>query len=121
MTAYLDALNAHDADRIAACVSSDFVNEHTSTGGVSRVGRAAYRAALDEFLGAFADLHYEPEQLLVDGSRCAVPYRMTAVLQGLPLDVRGVFVFVVDEAGLIGKRTDYWDSAQVPRPTDRLG
>lgn len=120
VTAYLDALNAHDADRIAACVSLDFLNEHTSTGGVGRVGRVAYRAALDGFLAEFTDLHYEPEQLLVDGSRCAVPYRMTAVLQGRPLDVRGVFVFVVDGAGLISKRTDYWDSAQVPRPTRRL-
>lgn len=120
VTAYLDALNAHDADRIAGCVSLDFVNEHTSTGGVSRIGRAEYRAALEGFLGEFADLHYEPEQVLVDGSRCAVPYRLTAVLQGRPLAVRGVFVFVVDEAGLISKRTDYWDSAQVQRATDRL-
>lgn len=120
VTAYLEALNAHDADRIAACVSADFVNEHTSSGGVSRTGRAAYRAALDEFLDEFVDLHYEPEQVLVDGSRCAVPYRMTAVLHGRPLDVRGVFVLVVDEAGLIGRRTDYWDSAQVPRPERRL-
>jgi ketosteroid isomerase-like protein len=115
VTAYLAALNAHDADGIAACVSPEFVNEHTAVGAVSRRGRAEYRAALDGFLTAFADLHYEPEQVLVDGSRCAVPYRMTARLDGRSLDIRGVFVFVVDEGGLIARRTDYWDSGQVPR------
>jgi ketosteroid isomerase-like protein len=115
VTAYLDALNAHDPDRIAACVAPDFVNEHTAVGAVSRTGRAEYRAALDGFLGSFADLHYEAEQVLVDGSGCAVPYRMTARLDGLPLDIRGVFVFAVDEDGLIIRRTDYWDSGQVPR------
>jgi steroid delta-isomerase-like uncharacterized protein len=113
--AYLDALNAHDADRIAACVADDFVNEHTSIGGVDRHGRAAYRGALDRFLADFVDLHYAPEQYIAEGAHCAVPYRMTAVMKGQPLDLRGVFVFAVDEAGLIARRTDYWDSGAVPR------
>jgi ketosteroid isomerase-like protein len=110
---YLDALNAHDADRVASWVAPDFVNEHTAAGAVSRHGRAAYRAALDRFLADFAGLHYAPEQVIVDGPNCAVPYRMTALLNGRPLDIRGVFVFVVGDDGLIAKRTDYWDSAGV--------
>lgn len=112
---YLDALNAHDADRIAACVAEDFVNEHIAVGGVDRHGRAAYRAALDRFLVDFAQLHYAPEQYIVDGARCAVPYRMTALMHGRPLDLRGVFIFAVDQQGLIERRTDYWDSGAVPR------
>ena len=110
---YLDALNAHDADRVASWVADDFVNEHTAKGAISRYGRAEYRAALDGFLAGFADLRYEVEKLLVDGPDCAVPYRLTAVMNGAPLDIRGVFVFVVNEDGLIAKRTDYWDSANV--------
>lgn len=113
--AYIDALNAHDADRVAACVADDFVNEHTAVGGVDRHGRAAYRAALDRFLADFAQLHYAPEQYIVDGARCAVPYRMTALLRGHRLDLRGVFVFRVDEHGLVARRTDYWDSGSLPR------
>lgn len=115
VTDYLEALNAHDADRVAACVAPGFVNEHTAVGGVNRYGRAAYRAALDGFFGQFACLRYEAEQVIVNGTSAAVPYRMTALLQGYPLDIRGVFVFSVDEDGLIAKRTDYWDSGQVPR------
>ena len=110
---YLDALNAHDADRVVSWVSRDFVNEHTAKGAVSRHGRAEYRAALDGFLADFADLHYAVEDLIVDGVNCAVPYRMTAVLNGRALDIRGVFVFVVDDGGLLAKRTDYWDSGNV--------
>ena len=111
--AYLDALNAHDADRVASWVAPDFVNEHTAKGAVSRHGRAEYRAALDGFLADFVDLHYAVEHLIVEGPNCAVPYRMTARMQGRPLDIRGVFVFVVNEDGLIAERTDYWDSGNV--------
>lgn len=116
--AYLAALNAHDPDTAAACVAEDFVNEHTSTMGHSRRGRAEYRRALDEFLADFTELNYAAEQVIVDGARIAVPYRMSCRVQsagGAPLEVRGVFVFAVDETGLISHRTDYWDSAEVRR------
>lgn len=115
---YLDALNAHDADAIAACVAEDFVNEHTSAMGHSRYGRAAYRAALDGFLAGFADLHYEVEELLADGDRAAVAYRMSfrSVSDGgTPVVVRGVFRFHVGVDGLISHRVDYWDSGEVTR------
>jgi len=114
---YLAALNAHDADAIAACVAQDFVNEHTSTLGHSRRGRAEYRRALDDFLAGFGDLRYEVEDVLVDGARAAVPYRMSFLMRSAgdaPVSVRGVFVFTVEE-GLIAHRTDYWDSGEVTR------
>lgn len=114
---YLAALNAHDPDAIAACVAEDFVNEHTSSMGHSRRGRANYREALDEFLDGFENLHYEVEQLLVDGADAAVRYRMSFELRsagGRPVSVRGAFVFGVED-GLITHRVDYWDSGDVQR------
>ncbi|MER7568815.1 nuclear transport factor 2 family protein [Streptomyces sp. NPDC097941] len=115
--AYLAALNAHDADAVAACVAEDFVNEHTSSMGQSRKGRAEYRAALTGFLENFGDLHYAPERFLVDGESAAVPYVMTFLMRSAgdrPVRVRGVFVFTVAD-GLIARRTDYWDSGEVQR------
>jgi steroid delta-isomerase-like uncharacterized protein len=115
--AYLAALNAHDADAVTACVAEDFVNEHTSSTGQSRKGRAAYRAALTGFLENFVDLHYEPERLLVDGESAAMPYVMTFRMRSAgdrPVRIRGVFVFNV-AGGLITRRTDYWDSGEVQR------
>ncbi|WP_217238067.1 nuclear transport factor 2 family protein [Streptomyces sp. AC555_RSS877] len=115
--AYLAALNAHDADAVAACVAEDFVNEHTSSMGQSRRGRAEYRAALTGFLENFKDLHYAPESFLVDGGSAAVPYVLTFLMRSAddrPVRVRGVFVFTV-AGGLITRRTDYWDSAEVQR------
>jgi ketosteroid isomerase-like protein len=99
-------------------VSEDFVNEHTSERGHSRHGRAAYRAALQRFLAEFADLRYEIAQVLVDGDRAAVEYRMSFRMlpaEGRPVSVRGVFLFRVDAAGLIAHRIDFWDSAVVDR------
>lgn len=117
VTAYLAALNAHDPDAVAARVTEDFVNEHTSARGSSLVGRAAYRERLPGFLGAFTGLHYAVEELLVDGDRAALAYRMTASVQQeggppAPIDVRGVFRFTVRD-DLVAARADYWDGEVV--------
>ena len=112
---YLAALNSGDVDRIAARVSEDFYNEHTSALGTSLRGRDAYRERLPSFLAAFGGLHYEVEDLIVAGDRAAVAYRMTATWHGeTPVTIRGMFRFRV-EGGLIAHRIDYWDSAEFER------
>src|SRR5580693_5450039 len=85
--AYLDALNRGDADEIAACVSEDFINEHTSTLGESIVGREAYRKRVGQFLQTFARLHYDTEAMIVDGGQVAVPYRMSAIWRDKPFTI----------------------------------
>jgi steroid delta-isomerase-like uncharacterized protein len=112
--AYIDALNAHDADGVAALVTADFWNEHTSSMGTSVRGRRAYRERLDGFLAAFVDLRYVVEDVIAEGSKVAVPYSMTAVMDGAPIEVRGMFRFEVRD-GAIAHRVDYWDSAGLPR------
>jgi limonene-1,2-epoxide hydrolase len=117
---YLAALNAHDADAAAACVAADFCNEHTSALGHTVRGRDAYRARLPEFLARFADLHYEPEDWIVDGDRAAVPYRMTClVVDGAErhsVAIRGMFRFRVEHDEII-HRVDYWDGSEFTRQT----
>ncbi|WP_326640611.1 nuclear transport factor 2 family protein [Streptosporangium sp. NBC_01755] len=118
---YVEALNAHDADAIAACVSEDFVNEHTSVLGRNVTGRHRYRANLTGFLADFVDLRYEVEDLLVEGDRASLAYRMSfrlASAGGRPVGVRGVFRFRVDADGMIAHRIDYWDSGEVRRQLD---
>ncbi|MBT0772444.1 nuclear transport factor 2 family protein [Kineosporia sp. J2-2] len=115
---YLSALNAHDVAAVLACVTDDFVNEHTAAGGVDRIGKAAYAAALPGFLASFADLAYEPDTFIRDGARAAVPYRMSfrhLPSGGTPVSVRGVFVFTIAPGGLISRRVDHWDSGEVAR------
>lgn len=114
--AYIEALNAHDVDRIASCVSEDFVNEHTSAAGHSLVGRDAYRERLPRFLGDMQGLHYDVEEVIADGDRCALAYRMGATWQGHPFSIRGVFRMRVRD-GLIAHRVDYWDSLDFMKQT----
>jgi steroid delta-isomerase-like uncharacterized protein len=115
--AYLDALNRGDADDIAACVSEDFINEHTSTLGETIVGRETYRKRVSQFLQTFAKLHYDTETIIVDGGQVAVPYRMSAVWRDRPFTIRGMFRFRVEQ-GHIVHRVDYWDSADFTRQVD---
>jgi steroid delta-isomerase-like uncharacterized protein len=114
---YLAALNAHDPDAVAAAVTEDFVNEHTSARGTSVTGRAAYRERLPGFLAAFDGLRYEVEDHIVDGARAAVPYTLTATVDGRPVRIRGVFRFTVRD-GLIAHRVDYWDGEDFRRQTE---
>lgn len=124
-TEFIAALNSHDPDRIAACVTPDFHNEHTSSLGNSLRGREAYRARLPVFLASFTDLSYEVEDVVAQDDRAVVAYRMSF---GYPRDdgvvcpvaVRGVFRFrVVD--GLIAHRADYWDGMDFQRQVDAAG
>jgi steroid delta-isomerase-like uncharacterized protein len=115
---YLAALNRHDADAAAGCVTEDFVSEHVSAMGNGVIGRAAYRERLDDFLADFADLEYEVEDLVVRDVRAVLAYRMSFrfVSAGdAPVRVRGVFRFRVVADGLIAHRIDYWDSGEVNR------
>lgn len=117
--AYLDALNAGDVDRAVALVAEDFHNEHTSALGTSLRGREAYRERLPGFLAQFEALRYDVEDLLIDGDRAAVAYRMTFTWsddlgRAHPVDLRGVFRFRV-AGGCITHRVDYWDSADFRR------
>jgi ketosteroid isomerase-like protein len=116
---YLAALNAKDVDGALSCVDGGFVNEHPSDLGTDVTGAAAYRERLGPFLSEFADLHYEAEDVIVDGPKVVVPYRMQATWQapdgtGRPFSLRGVFVFTV--AGeRIARRVDYWDGMAFSR------
>jgi ketosteroid isomerase-like protein len=107
--AYVAAFATGDPDRIAARVSEGFVNEHTAALGTGCTGRDEYRRRLPAFLDDFADLRYEPEDVVADGDRVVVAYRMTARYQGSPIDLRGVFRLRIED-GLVVHRVDYWDA-----------
>jgi ketosteroid isomerase-like protein len=116
VTEYLAALSAHDVDRIVACVTDDFVNEHTSALGSTSSGRDVYRGRLPGFLGQFEGLRYQVVDTIVEGERAAVRYRMSATYEDHALDIPGVMLFVTRE-GLIAQRTDVWDSLTFLRQT----
>jgi steroid delta-isomerase-like uncharacterized protein len=119
--AYLDAINAADATAAIDLVAEDFFNEHTSSLGHSLRGREAYAERLPRFLAEFEGLHYDVEDLIVDGDRAAVPYTMTFYWAGpdgagRPVSIRGMFRFRVAD-GHIAHRVDYWDGAEFQRQT----
>jgi len=119
--AYIDALNAADIDRIAACVTPDFWNEHVAVSSQSLRGRDAYRERLAGFLAAYREMAYSVERLLVDGDDVALAYRMAFVWHGAEpprrVTTRGVFLFRIAD-GLIAHRIDYRDSADAKRQMD---
>ena len=112
VAAYLAAFATGEPDQVAKWVTDDFVNEHTAALGGGCVGRDEYRKRLPGFLGSFADLVYDVEQIVADGSAAMAAYTMRAKWQGAdPIEIRGIQRFTVRD-GHIAHRTDYWDSLQ---------
>ena len=112
VTAYLEAINAHDPDAVCDLVTEDFFNEHTSVRGTNVQGHEAYRQRLDQFLADMVDLTYQIEDLVAAGEKVAVAYRMSArwahADELYPFTIRGVFWFEV-RSGRIAHRIDYRD------------
>lgn len=108
---YLASFDTADPATIAAHVSDDFVNRHTSGLGTTCTGRSVYAERLVEFLASVPGLHYHVDELVAEGPAVAVFYTMTGRWLGeRPFAVSGAqHLRVVD--GLLTHRTDYWDSA----------
>ena len=120
-SSFLASFDAGDADRIAAHVTEDFVNEHASALGTGCAGRAEYRARLDGFLASMPGLRYVAGDPIVEGARVALPYDLhargtTPDGADVPVHVRGVMLLRFDGA-LIAERLDVWDSLTYLRQT----
>ena len=106
---YLASFASGDPAEVAAHVSEDFSNVHTSALGAPSQGRTEYLSRLSEFLTTFSGLAYETEEIIAQGDRAAAAYVMRARVDGTPIEIRGVMRLEVRD-GLIERRTDYFDS-----------
>ena len=106
---YLAAFATGDPDAVAAWVTDGFVNEHTAALGSGCVGREEYRRRLPGFLSQFAGLRYDVEDVVREGDKVVVAYRMSATHEGAPIDIRGVMRMRVED-GRVAHRVDYWDA-----------
>lgn len=105
---YLDAFSSGNPEAIAAWVSEDFENVHTSTLGESSSGRTEYLKRLPAFLAVFAGLSYEPQEVLSEGERVAVAYKLKANNLGVDIEIDGMMLLTVAGDRII-RRVDYWD------------
>ena len=106
---YLASFASGDPAAVAAHVSEDFSNVHTSALGLPSQGRQAYVERLADFLTTFSGLAYETEEIIAEDGRAAAAYVMRARVDGTPIEIRGVMRLEVRD-GLIERRTDYFDS-----------
>ena len=106
---YLAAFATGDPAAVVAHVRDDFVNDHTAALGSGCTGRDEYARRLPAFLASMPGLRYEIEDVVADGERVVVAYRLHAHVNDRYVAMRGVMRFRVEE-GLITHRIDYWDS-----------
>ena len=107
--AYLRSFATGDPDTVAAHVTDDFVNEHTSALGSGCNGKIEYRRRLPDFLASFSGLRYEIEDMIAEGDKVVAAYTMRATYDGHEITVRGVMRFLMRN-GLVAHRVDYYDS-----------
>ena len=105
---YLDAFSSGNPAAVASHVTDDFENIQVSLLGSGCSGAEAYAERLAGFLGAFTNLKYEVDELIVDGDKVAAAYKMTFTDNGRPMEIEGVMVMTLRD-GKIAVRKDYWD------------
>lgn len=126
---YFGALNARDVDGAVACWAQGA--EDVIHGQRVMVAPDGVRTFAEELLGAIPDLHIDVQDCTTDGGRCAVRYVVRGTFagpgtwagfepNGAKLEVPGVDVFVVGEAGLIERNDAYMDSMTIGRQLGAL-
>ena len=106
---YLASFATADANKVAAHVATNFINEHTSALGSGCIGKDEYLRRLPGFMSSMPDLSYEVEQISADGAHVWAAYTLKAKINGNQIAIRGAMHFEVIN-DLIAKRVDYWDS-----------
>ena len=105
---YLESFSRGDPQAVTAHVTEDFRNRQIGLLGTGCAGADTYRERLAGFLGSFRNLSYEVEDLVADGDKVAVAYRMTFDDGDRPVAVQGMMLMTIRD-GLIAERADYWD------------
>ncbi|HVY86305.1 MAG TPA: nuclear transport factor 2 family protein [Caulobacterales bacterium] len=104
LTAWIDAFNHADADRLAAMYAEDAVNHQVVFEPV--VGREAIRAMFErEF--AKAEMHCIPENMFFDGEWAILEWRD-------PNGLRGCGFFHIVDKHIVFQR-GYWDQLSFQR------
>ena len=118
----IKAWNAHDPDGIARLVSDDFVSESDTLPAALR-GPEAVRQAVQMYVHAFPDLHFEVEQILASGDHVMLRWVATGThggeLMGIPPRNRRVVTHgcTVEEVrnGKLVREWIYWDTGNLLR------
>ena len=118
----IKAWNAHDPDGVARLVSDDFVSESDTLPAALR-GPEAVRQAVQMYVHAFPDLHFEVEQILASGDHVTVRWVATGThggeLMGIPPTNRRVVTHgcTVEEVrnGKLVREWIYWDTGNLLR------
>lgn len=105
---YLNAFATGDPAIVAGHVTDDFENIQVGLLGTGCSGAETYAGRLAGFLGAFPNLEYAAEELIVDGDKVAATYKMTFTDNGRPMEIEGVMIMTIRD-GKIAVRKDYWD------------
>jgi ketosteroid isomerase-like protein len=100
-----EAFNRHDAEAVASLLTDDTVFEDTSPAPDGR--RIEGKAAVAEFWRAWfarnADARFEPEEMIVSGSRATVLWVYRKMRNGQPWHLRGVDIFTVRDGKIAAK------------------
>jgi steroid delta-isomerase-like uncharacterized protein len=109
---FYEQINAGDLDGFVDLLAEDFV-EHEAMPGLAP-GREGTRQLFAMMRAAFPDMHWEPEDVLVDGDKAVTRVRFSGTndgeFMGMPATGRSVSVQVIDivRFGEDGLAREHW-------------
>ncbi len=117
---FMEAFNAHDLDRMSTFIDDGHVMESDTFPETLR-GREAWRQAMQGYLNAFPDLHFDTEQIFASGDYVTLRWRVTGTHQGelagipatnRPVEMHGCTVREISN-GTSSHEWTYWDTGRM--------
>lgn len=101
MEKWIDALNAHDAARAAACFAEDYEDVAPARPGETVAGRSQVRANFERLVASMPDLHAHIDGLVEEGDRAWMEWSLRGTRQdGTAMLFAGVNIFEISGGAL---------------------
>ena len=111
----IDAGNKRDFETIASVVADDFVWTEPFLGHKPGEGREAFKNGVKSFLDGVPDAQFTVQNILSDDIRAGFELTLTRTGSGGQQHVTSAVFIELNEAGLIHRLREYYDTATYMR------
>ncbi len=109
---YVDAVNAREADAVAALFAEDAVHADPVS-NPPNVGRAAIATFFENGIAASDSWTFRADDVHTCADQVAITFGISVETGGSTMTIVGIEVFVTDDDGLFTSARAYWDDADV--------
>lgn len=115
---YVESFRSQDKARFLALLAAD-VRQEDPVGSTPNVGMAALAGFWDQLFASVTKVDFTVRDMIITGNEAALVFHITQHTPDGTVDVDGIDVFQVDEAGKIASVKGYSDAGHITSLANR--